>query len=92
MTMDGAFREVEIEGVKRSGRDLMDVLDAIARRAYFEGDAKAVDFMWYLWCAEYSPLCGRRIKTFHLSPISISVVSTGHAGNSIERPPIESFW
>ena len=64
MTMDGAFREVEIEGVKRSGRDLMDVLDAIARRAYFEGDAKAVDFMWYLWCAEYSPLCGRRIKTF----------------------------
>ena len=23
-------------------------LDAIARRAYFEGDAKAVDFMWYL--------------------------------------------
>ena len=64
MTMDGAFREVEIEGVKRSGRDLMDVLDAIARRAYFEGDAKAIDFMWYLWCAEYSPLCGRRIKTF----------------------------
>lgn len=64
MTMDGAFREVEIEGVKRSGRDLMDVLDAIARRAYFEGDTKAVDFMWYLWCAEYSPLCGRRIKTF----------------------------
>ena len=64
MTMDGAFREVEIEGVKRSGRNLMDVLDAIARRAYFEGDAKAVDFMWYLWCAEYSPLCGRRIKTF----------------------------
>ena len=64
MTMDGAFREVEIEGVKRSGRNLMAVLDAIARRAYFEGDAKAVDFMWYLWCAEYSPLCGRRIKTF----------------------------
>lgn len=64
MTADGAFREVEIEGVKRSGRALMDVLDAIARRAYFEGDTKAVDFMWYLWCAEYSPLCGRRIKTF----------------------------
>ena len=34
----------------------------------------------------------RRIKTFHLSPISIDVVSTGHAGNSIEKPPIESFW
>ena len=82
MTMGGVFREVEIEGVKRSGRDLMDVLDAIARRAYFEGDTKAVDFMWYLWCAEYSPLCGRRIKTFHLSPISISVVSTGQAGSS----------
>ena len=38
--------------------------DAIARRAYFEGDGKALDYMWYLWCADYSPLCGRKIKTF----------------------------
>ncbi len=64
MTEDGAFRAVEVEGRKCSGRALMDALDAIARRAYFEGDQKALDFMWYLWCADYSPLCGRKIKTF----------------------------
>lgn len=64
MTEEGAFRPVKIEGVKRSGRSLMDALDALARRAYFSGDTKAVDAMWYLWCAAYSPLCGRRIKTF----------------------------
>ena len=64
MTESGAFRTVEIEGRKCSGRELMDALDAIARRAYFEGDGKALDYMWYLWCADYSPLCGRKIKTF----------------------------
>lgn len=64
MTESGAFRTVEIEGRKCSGRALMDALDAIARRAYFEGDGKALDYMWYLWCADYSPLCGRKIKTF----------------------------
>ena len=64
MTESGVFRTVEIEGRKCSGRALMDALDAIARRAYFEGDSKALDYMWYLWCADYSPLCGRKIKTF----------------------------
>ena len=64
MTESGAFRTVEVEGRKCSGRSLMDALDAIARRAYFEGDSKALDYMWYLWCADYSPLCGRKIKTF----------------------------
>lgn len=64
MTAAGDFRVVEIEGRKCSGRALMDALDAMARRAYFEGDQKSLDFMWYLWCADYSSLCGRKIKTF----------------------------
>lgn len=64
MTAQGDFRTVEVEGRRCSGRALMDALDAVARRAYFQGDSKALDFMWYLWCADDSPLCGRKIKTF----------------------------
>jgi fructose-1,6-bisphosphatase-3 len=38
--------------------------EQLARRAYFQRDPAAVDFMWYLSTAERSPLCGRRLRTF----------------------------
>jgi len=64
MTEDGSFLIKEIEGESLSGRALMDREDTIARRAFYEGDQAALDFMWYLWCGDDSPLCGRHITTF----------------------------
>ena len=64
MNEDGSFLIKEIEGEALSGRKLMDREDSIARRAFHEGDQAALDFMWYLWCGDDSPLCGRKITTF----------------------------
>ena len=64
MTEDGDFAQVTFDGECYQGRALMDHHERMARRAYFGRDPEAVDFMWYLWCGERSPLCGRSIKTF----------------------------
>lgn len=64
MTEDGDFAQVTFDGECYQGRALMDHHERMARRAYFDRDPEAVDFMWYLWCGERSPLCGRSIKTF----------------------------
>ena len=66
MNEDGSLRTVELFGEKLSGKTYFDAADEIARHAYFgqSKNSKGLDFMWYLWCAELSPLCGRKIKTF----------------------------
>ena len=64
MNADGSFLEKRLGGELRSGKALMDYCDETARRAFFVGERNDLDFMWYLWCGEDSPVCGRRIKTF----------------------------
>ena len=66
MEEDGSFHSMKIGGETVSGRALMDSADRMARRAYHRRsrDRDAQDFMWYLWCGEYSPLCGRKTTTF----------------------------
>ena len=64
MTESGGFAEVTFGGERYQGRALMDHHERMARSAYFDRRPDAVDFMWYLWCGERSPLCGRSIKTF----------------------------
>ena len=70
MNEDGSFTELEIDGVKYSGRSLMHFSEATARQAYMapklsEERSFAKDFMWYLWCGPDSPLFGRaRMTTF----------------------------
>ena len=64
MTEARGFAQVTFGGECYQGRALMDHHERMARRAYFGRDPEAVDFMWYLWCGERSPLCGRSIKTF----------------------------
>jgi len=64
MTEAGDFDQVTFDGECYQGRALMDHHERMARRAYFDRAPDAVDFMWYLWCGERSPLCGRSIKTF----------------------------
>lgn len=64
MTEEGGFAEVTFNGMRYSDRALMEHHERMARAAYFDNEPDAVDFMWYLWCGELSPLCGRKIKTF----------------------------
>ncbi len=63
---DGSLREVEFFGEKFKGKAYFDMADTIARHAYYGSshNIKGLDFMWFLRCAELSPLCGRKTKGF----------------------------
>ncbi|HON54762.1 MAG TPA: fructose-1,6-bisphosphatase [Bacteroidales bacterium] len=60
MNSDGTFKNVRIQGVDYSGKQLFDKIDQVVRQAYFE-EKKAKekrfgqDFIWYLWCGPSSP-------------------------------------
>ncbi len=56
---DGTFTEVDIDGGKFAGRELMDKLDSLARDAYKQHDPYAIDIMWYLFNGKYSPIFGK---------------------------------
>ncbi|MDD3212048.1 MAG: fructose-1,6-bisphosphatase [Eubacteriales bacterium] len=64
MTENGDFAAEMFDGRAYSGRTLMQYDEQMVRHAHEQGEKKAVDFLWYLWCAERSPVCGRRIRTF----------------------------
>ena len=64
MNADGSFMEKKLDGKNLSGQALLDYDDQMARRAYYSGDQRALDFMWYLWGGADSPVCGRQLKTF----------------------------
>ena len=56
---DGAFTEIEIKGKKYWGKSLMDKLEEITRDAYYKSDDYSIDFIWYLFNGEYSPIFGK---------------------------------
>ena len=64
ITETGEFATITFAGQDYSGRALLNHHEAMARRAYFQREPEAVDFMWYMWCGELSPVCGREIRTF----------------------------
>ena len=64
MLENGGFAPETFEGQTYAGRELMEYDERMVRRAREQGDEKAIDFMWYLWCSERSPVCGRRLRTF----------------------------
>ena len=72
MTESGDFQGVTFsDGRKVSGKEYMDSCDRIARKAYYSGDADSLDFMYYLWCGNKSPLFGReKMTTFERCFIS----------------------
>lgn len=67
---DGTLREVEIQGQRYKGKELMRRIEQIIRLAYEEGaedDERtyARDFFWYLWCGADSPLFDKsKMTTF----------------------------
>jgi len=64
MEEDGEFSKVDIFGKELSGKQYLDFLDTVIRKAYFERERihkrkNEIDFMWYLWCGPKSPLFGK---------------------------------
>ena len=64
MEHDGSFKRIQMNGQQLAGKEYMDYTDQMARNAFYSDDLKAKDFMWFLWCGDNSPLCGRKVKTF----------------------------
>lgn len=68
LSEDGSFAALTVDGVEYSGRALLDFCDKMCRRgAYGIGEEKdaGLDFMWFLWCGELSPLNGKsKMTTF----------------------------
>lgn len=67
---DGTFRKTTIAGKECCGKAYLDIADRLAREGYFnkgdsEEDLYSLDFLWYLWCGEDSPLFGKsKMATF----------------------------
>lgn len=61
---DGTFARILCDGEYLSGRAYLDYCDRRVRRAWDDRRTEDLDFMWYLWCGELSPLSGRVVKTF----------------------------
>jgi len=65
MNDDGTLKEVLVDGEYLSGRDLFDEVDRVVREGYFNTPhtyrkRMCMDFIWYLWCGENSPLFGKK--------------------------------
>ena len=70
MDEEGNFKESIIGEKKLRGKEYFDTVERIARQGYFadqgsEEKEKGMDFLWYLWCGENSPIfCKDSMKTF----------------------------
>ena len=62
---NGIFDMLFINGKYYHGKALLDICEEKARAAYIDNpNTDDVDFMWFLWGGEKSPLCGRVVKPF----------------------------
>lgn len=70
MNSDGTLMDLEIDGQKLHGKELLDAIERMIRRGYHsvwgsDEQKKAKDYMWFLWCGKNSPISGRtRMTTF----------------------------
>ena len=67
LTEDGQMEEVNFFGQFLRGKGYFEFCEKAARLAYNTGEARYVDFMFYLWGGPKSPMCGRVVKTFERS-------------------------
>lgn len=70
LNADGTLKEVLVHNHKYSGKELLNKIDLMIRKAY-NSDTEAeeykfaVDFFWYLWCGPDSPFFDKsRMATF----------------------------
>jgi fructose-1,6-bisphosphatase-3 len=67
---EGEFTKVTIGDETFSGKALLDKAEILVRKAYYARNdsidkQKGMDFIWYLWCGNSSPLFGRaKMTTF----------------------------
>lgn len=70
MEENGEFAEFEIDGKKYKGKEFLDKVDNIVRVVFMERknrnkNQRYLDFLWYLWSGELSPLFGKDVmRTF----------------------------
>ena len=70
LCQDGTFKEVDINGNKYKGKDLLEHLGRLMRSAFNndtdpEEKQYAIDYYWYLWCGPDSPLFDKsKMATF----------------------------
>lgn len=70
LNSDGSLKEVDVNGVKYSGRELMHRIGMLMRSAFNSDTSEAerdyaVDYYWYLWCGPDSPLFDKsKMATF----------------------------
>ncbi len=70
MEEDGSFSKVNVFGKEYSGKELYDVLDGYARKAYYSKQdisekKKGQDIIWYIWSGPNSPVFGKdKMTTF----------------------------
>lgn len=57
----GNFYVYEHFGQKLSGRAYFDVVNQRINQAFKQPNQEIIDYFWYLWCGQKSPLCGRKI-------------------------------
>lgn len=60
---DGRFHVYHEFEEPLSGKRYFDYVDTLVHKAYFTHEH--IDYFWFLWCGEFSPLCGRRIVLDH---------------------------
>ncbi len=65
MEDDGSLKKVLVDGEYLSGKELFDAVDRTVREGYFnkphsERKRECMDYIWYLWCGENSPLFGKK--------------------------------
>lgn len=62
---NGSYTKITLLGKTLEGKEYLDYLDKIIRKAYFEDNQEAKDYMWYLWCGKDSPFFGKdKMTTF----------------------------
>ncbi len=62
---DGKYTKITLLGNTLGGKEYLDYLDKVIRKAYFEDNQEAKDYMWYLWCGKDSPFFGKdKMTTF----------------------------
>ena len=85
LTDEGSFASLTLEGVRYSGRALLDRFEQYVRDSYRNlsvGDDYTTDVMWYLWTGPFSSLFGKdEMKTFERYYIEDSATHVEHKNN-----------
>jgi len=68
MNEDGTLKEVMHRGKKYVGKAYLDAVERTMREGYFnkahtEAKRECMDYIWYMWCGEDSPLFGKKKMT-----------------------------